>query len=211
MRIYGNVFDEIIAPETLFAAWDAFSVGKRHKTDVARFEWHLEKNLFQLHRDLAGKSYRHGPYTGFYIHDPKQRHIHKATVRDRILHHAACSILALLFERTFIPTSFSCRIGYGTHRGVAALETMIRKASRNGTRPAFALKADVQKFFDNVDHEILLSILGRKIKDADATWLLRSIVQSYAAAPFERETEPSPTREVSLSATSRPSSLRIFT
>jgi len=188
MKIYRDLFDQIISPESLFSAWDTFRSDKRNKIDVQEFEWRLEENIFKLHRQLADNTYRHGPYAGFYIRDPKQRHIHKATVRDRILHHAIFSVINSVFEPTFIPTSFSCRVGYGTHKGVAALEKMIRWASRNGTRPCFVLKCDVRKFFDSVNHGILLSILEKRIKDEKMIWLLRSIIESYDSA-LARERE----------------------
>ncbi len=57
---------------------------------------------------------------------------------------------------------------------------MARKVSLNYTRPCYALKCDVKKFFDSVDQTILLSILERKIKDTDMLWLLREIVTSFS-------------------------------
>jgi retron-type reverse transcriptase len=193
MKVYRDIFTRIIDPETLFSAWDAFNSNKRNKRDVARFEWHLEENIFALHRALRDKTYRHGRYEGFYVHDPKQRHIHKAPVRDRVLHHAIFSVINPIFEETFIPRSFSCRIGYGTHRGVDMLERVARRISRNGTADCFVLKCDVRKFFDSVDHDTLLSILARRIKDDDAMWLLRQIIGSFSsphAHLFERKGLP---------------------
>lgn len=182
MKIYKNLFEKIISPENLFSAWDAFKSDKRNRRDVQAFEWNLEENIFQLCRELRNKTYKHGLYTGFYIRDPKQRHIHKASVRDRVLHHAVFSVINPIFEETFIPTSFSCRIGYGTHRGVAVLEKMARRIHKNGTNSCFILKCDVQKFFDSVDHYVLLSILKKRIRDEDAMWLLRDIVGSYSSS-----------------------------
>ncbi|TSA44187.1 RNA-dependent DNA polymerase [bacterium] len=183
MKIHKNIFEKIISLENLFSAWDSFKSDKRSKPDVQSFEWNLERNIFQLHRDLKSKTYKHGPYTGFYITDPKLRHIHKATVRDRILHHAVFSVVNPIFEPTFIPTSFSCRVGYGTHKGVEVLGAITRKVSKNNTCPCFVLKCDVRKFFDSVNHEILLSIIKKRIKDDDAIWLLESIVRSYESLP----------------------------
>ena len=108
------------SPEHLFAAWDEFKQEKRTKPDVMNFERDVEQHIFQLHRDLRNKTYKHGLYTGFYISDPKLRHIHKATVRDRVLHHAIFNLLNPLFESGFIADSFSCRVGKGTHKGVEA-------------------------------------------------------------------------------------------
>ena len=179
MKIYKNLFTRIISLENLVLAWEEFRVDKGKKIDVREFEFSLEQNIFSLHRDLIAKRYSHGPYKGFYIRDPKVRHIHKATVRDRVLHHAVFRILNPIFEETFIPNSFSCRIGKGTHKGVLTAETMLRKESQNYTVPCYALKCDVKKFFDSVDHEILLAILKKRIADPDTMWLVQQIVWSF--------------------------------
>lgn len=193
MKTYSGLFDIIVSPENLFSAWDVFRKGKRNKPDVQRFEWHLEENVFNLSRDLQNKTYKHGPYTGFYITDPKRRHIHKASVRDRVLHHAVFSVINPIFEQTFIPTSFSCRVGYGTHKGVEVLGKMMRKVAKNGTHTCYALKCDIKKFFDTVDHAILFSLLRKRIKDENALWLLREIIESFSSqysTLFERKGLP---------------------
>ncbi len=179
MKIYKNVFEKIISLENLFSAWDKFKGDKQKKRDVQKFEWRLEENIFQLHRDLKYKRYKHGAYSSFYIHDPKQRHIHKAIVRDRILHHAVFAVLNPIFEPTFISDSFSCRIDKGTHKGIDILDKTLRQISSNSLKPCFALKCDIKKFFGTVDHAILLSIVRKRIKDADATRLLEEIVESF--------------------------------
>ena len=153
MKIYRNLFDIIISPENLFSAWDAFKSDKRNKQDVQRFEWNLEQNIFELRRDLKNKTYKHGSYEGFYIRDPKQRHIHKALVRDRILHHAVSSVLSPIFEPTFISTSFSCRIGFGTHKGVFIDAGILQEIRTYG-----------QRFSNNPNEKFLLMILGSQAK-----------------------------------------------
>lgn len=147
-----------------------------------KFEWQLEENIFALHRQLKAQCYNHGPYEAFYIQDPKQRLIHKATVQDRVLHHAIFKVLNPIFEPTFIAHSYSCRIGKGTHKGVISLSNMLRKISKNNTGTCFALKCDVRKFFASVDQNILMSILDRKITDETMLSLLRKIVCSFDKA-----------------------------
>lgn len=181
MKIYKDIFDKIVSPENLFLAWDKFKSDKRKKRDVQQFEWKLEENIFKLHKDLKNKTYKHEAYSSFYIHDPKQRQIHKAIVRDRILHHAIFNVINPLFESVFIPNSFSCRISKGTHKGVNALNKMLRRTSRNGFKPCFALKCDIRKFFETVDHSKLLSILRKRIKDKDAMWLLEEVIESFSS------------------------------
>lgn len=180
MKIYKNLYPLIISAENLFAAWEVFKSDKRNKPDVAEFEQKVEQHIFQLRRDLRDKTYKHGPYYGFWIHDPKRRRIHKATVRDRVLHHAIFRIINPVFEPTFIPTSFSCRVGKGTHKGVESVRDMLRAESKNGAKQCWVLKCDIRKFFDSVDHSVLLGVLKRRVGDVDAFGLLKKIVESYS-------------------------------
>jgi hypothetical protein len=78
----------IASTENLLEAWREFLPGKRSKLDVQNFNLHLIDNLLSLKRDLVNRAYRHGGYEAFNISDPKPRNIHKASVRDRLLHHA---------------------------------------------------------------------------------------------------------------------------
>ena len=164
MKIYKDLYWLIISPKTLFRAWEVFKADKRNKPDVIVFELDLERNIFDLYRDLKNGTYKHEPYKGFWIHDPKLRRIHKATVRDRVLHHAIFSVLNPIFEPTFIPNSFSCRIGKGTHKGMKKIAEMIRAVSKNNTSQCYALKCDIKKFFDSVDHDILIGILEKELR-----------------------------------------------
>lgn len=174
-----GIFDKIISLENLFAAWREFRRGKRGKRDVQNFERNLEDNIFSLRRELADGTYCHGPYERFNIFDPKFRVIHKATVRDRLVHHAAYRVLNPLFERSFIFDSYSCRVGKGTHKAIERLEEFTRKVSKNQSEPCWALKCDVRKFFASVDHKILFKIITRRIACPRALWLLREIIKSY--------------------------------
>lgn len=179
MRVYRDLCERITSKENLFTAWEEFRKGKQGRKDVQKFERKLEQNLFQLHRELIGGAYRHQPYSAFTICDPKRRRIHKATVQDRILHHAVFSVLNPIFEPTFISHSFSCRKDKGTHRAVDALDRMLRSVSRPGTRSCFVLKCDIHQFFASVDHSVLLGILEKRLKDEKTIVLLREIIESF--------------------------------
>src|SRR3989338_6856850 len=164
-----SIFEKIISLDNLFSAWREFKKGKTCKLDIQEFEFNLEENIFQLHDDFKNNRYKHGPYVAFYVRDPKLRHIHKASVRDRVFHHAVFRMLYPIFDKNFIYDSYSCRIGKGTHLAVNRLEQCIRKLSKNNSRNIYALKCDIRKFFDSVDKTTLLEIIKRKIKDADSS------------------------------------------
>ena len=160
-------------------AWQEFRRGKRNKSDVQKFEFNLEDNLFQLHQELRNEIYQHSYYTTFCICDPKLRRIHKASVRDRILHHAVFRILYPIFDKGFIFDSYSCRLGKGTHRAVDRLERFCRQLSKNNRINIFALKCDIKKFFDSVDQDILMEIIKKKIQDSKVIRLIEKIIRSF--------------------------------
>jgi len=136
-------------------------------------------NIVLLHDDLKNKTYIHGGYEAFRINDPKPREIHKASVRDRLLHHAIYRVLYPYFDRKFIYDSYSCRIDKGTHKAMNRFRDFGRKVSKNNTQTVWILKCDIRKFFANIDHQILKDILAKYIGDTDVLWLLGQIIDSF--------------------------------
>lgn len=174
-----HVFHNIISVENLLLSWQEFLRGKRKRKDVAEFSLHLMDNILELNQNLLKKTYKHGSYLAFAINDPKPRNIHKAPVRDRLLHHAVYRILYPYFDRKFIYDSYSCRIGKGTHRAIERLRSYNGKASENNTKTVWVLKCDVRKFFSSINHGILKTILRRYIDDRDTMRILSGIIDSF--------------------------------
>ena len=137
-------YEDIISLENLLAAWREFVKGKRKKLDVQEFGLRLMDNVISLHEDLRMKTYRHGDYQAFRIYDPKPRNIHKATVRDRLLHRAIYRKLYLFFDRVFIADSFSCRYDKGTHGAINRFRQFIWKVSENNTKTCWILKFSLE-------------------------------------------------------------------
>lgn len=163
----------------MLEAWQEFIKGKRQRKDVNEFSLSLMDNIIELHHDLLDQSYKHGPYQAFKINDPKPRQIHKSSVRDRLLHHAVYRILYPFFDKVFIADSFSCRNNKGTHRALNRFRSFAYKASKNNARTCWILKCDIKKFFENINHDILLEILEKHIEDKNIIWLCREIVGSF--------------------------------
>jgi len=176
-------FEEVVSVENLLEAWREFLRGKRGKRDVQEFQLQLMDNILALNEDLVNGTYRHGGYHAFNIADPKPRNIHKASVRDRLLHHAIYRVLYPFFDRTFIADSFSCREGKGTHAALDRFRSFSRVVSKNNTRTCWVLKCDIRKFFASVDHKILMSILARSIPDERLLALLQEIIGSFSTTP----------------------------
>jgi retron-type reverse transcriptase len=183
---YRISYEHIISTENLLEAWKEFRKGKRNKIDVQAFGRNLMTNLAALHNDLKEKTYTHGGYYAFKISDPKPRDIHKATVRDRLLHHTIYRQLYPFFDRTFISDSYSCRKNKGTHKAMDRFRAFAYKVSKNNTRTCWTLKCDIRKFFASIDYATLLTILERYISDRDVLMLLRRVIESFSSASQEK-------------------------
>ncbi len=178
-RLLHHRFEDIICIENLLLAWQEFLVGKKQKKDVQEFQFNLMDNILALHHDLANGTYQHGGYYEFNINDPKLRIIHKATVRDRLLHHAVYRVLYPYFDERFIFDSYSCRLEKGAHRAEIRFKRFAWKVSENNTRTSWILKCDIKKFFHSIDQSILLKLLDDSISDKRIVNLLQNIVSSF--------------------------------
>lgn len=160
-------------------AWKEFLCGKSSKKDVQEFRLHLMDNVLSLHVDLKNYSYQHGGYEAFNISDPKPRNIHKASVRDRLLHHAIYRKLYPFFDKTFIADSFSCRDDKGTHKAGKQFRSFFNSLSKNNTKTVWVLKCDIRKFFASIDQKILIDILNEYIPDQNILQLLERVISSF--------------------------------
>jgi len=174
-------FEDIISIENLLSAWKEFKKGKGNRFDVGEFELRLMDNILELRSDLINHTYKHGGYQAFNVCDPKPRNIHKAGVRDRILHRAIYRILYPFFDRIFVSDSFSCRNNKGTHKAINRFRDFAYKVSKNNTQNCWVLKCDIKKFFASIDHKILLDILRVYIPDGDIIWVLEKIIESFSS------------------------------
>lgn len=165
------------------------------KDYVIEFESDLENNLKNLKYELETFTYFPSPMKNFIIRDPKTRRISASHFRDRVVYHALCNIISPILEKQFIYDSFANQINKGTHAAIKRAETFMRKVINlkmrllgGGQLPlkrknslGYVLKADIRHYFDTVDHEILLKILERKIKDANVLWLIKVILSNHAS------------------------------
>ena len=177
-----KTYHDIISIENLLLAWQEFLHGKKKKPDVQNFQYHLMDNIILLHEDLANHTYEHSGYQSFHITDPKPRHIHKASVRDRLSHHAVYRQLYPFFDTIFISDSFSCRLDKGTHKALNRFRKMAYIISKNNTRTCWILKCDIKKFFASTDQRILIQILKEHIPDNYIIVLLKKVIKSFSTS-----------------------------
>ena len=173
MKTYKNLYRQIYPFGNLYQAFRAARKGKRDRAAVASFEFDLEHNLLALQRELESETYRPGPYTNFYITDPKRRLISAAPFRDRVVHHALCQVIEPIWEARFIPTSFACRVGKGTHRALDQAQAWVRHYH-------YAFHGDIVKYFPSIDHQLMRGLLARRLADRQTLGLIDRILKSGA-------------------------------
>ena len=160
--------------KNIYSSWFAYRKGKKPSQDLDHFQYNLDEELHKLHRELNNGTYKHGNYRKFTVTDNKKREISVASIRDRVVHRLLYDYLVEIFDRTFVFDAWSCRKGKGLIGGIERAQCFIKKYS-----DGFIWRADIQKFFDSVDQNILYKILERKISDKKALYLLRHIIDSF--------------------------------
>ena len=164
---------EVCEFENLYNAYLKARRGKNNSAEVLKFNYNLENELLKLQCELRSQTYKTGKYRHFIILEPKERKISALPFRDRVVHHAICTVIEIIFEKKFIYDSYACRKGKGTHAGADRIQKFIRKANNY-----YVLKCDVSKYFPSVNHEILKKLIREKIADKKLLQLLDKIVDS---------------------------------
>ena len=175
-NIARDLWKELCGYDNLFLAYQKARKHKTTKQYVIDFEKNLRGNLLLLNSELLLHSYSPKPLVNFTIRDPKTRKISKSDFRDMVVHHALCNIIEPIFEKGFIYDSYANRIGKGTLKAIGRFDFFKKKVSKNNTAKCYLLKADVQTYFENIDHGILLKIIKNKIADKRIIWLIRRIL-----------------------------------
>jgi len=158
MKRFGGLFESIASFENLLLAARKAQCCKRFREDVLAFNHDLEPNLIHLQRELLEGTYVHGGYKRFIIFEPKRRIISAAPYRDRVVHHALNNVTEPLFDRSMSESSYANRAGRGTHK---ALDHFVRGARKL----QYCLRADIEKYFPSIDHDILREKIRHKINE----------------------------------------------
>ncbi|MEK6813062.1 MAG: reverse transcriptase domain-containing protein [Nanoarchaeota archaeon] len=188
MKTYPDIYAQLCSLENLESAFQKAKLGKSKKLYVLEFEANLKENLEQLQKELQLQTYMPQPLKRFIIRDPKTRVIHASAFLDRVVHHAITNVLGPIFEKKFVYDSYASRVNKGTHKAIQRFAQFMRKVSRNGAQvtqaatnnhiQGYVLKADIQHYFDTVDHEILIAILRKIVPDEKLINLVKKILNN---------------------------------
>ncbi len=176
MKRMGNLYPEIKDPDNLRQAFLKAVRGKRNRPDVRAFAGDFESQIRNLHDQLDQMTLDVGHYRFFHVWDPKQRMICAASFPERVLHHALMNICGPALERISVFDSYACRKGKGLHKAILRTKAFARKYP-------WYLKLDIRKYFDSIDHGILMKLLEKRFKDKNVLEIFSQIFNTYHTRP----------------------------
>jgi group II intron reverse transcriptase/maturase len=177
-RKWYSLYDKVYALPNLERAWEKVrqnkGAGGIDRQTIASFERNKEQELWELHRLLREKRYR--PHALRRVYIPKangeQRPLGIPTIRDRVVQQALLNILEPIFEPLFHDHSYGFRPQRDTHQAIAH----VRKAVSEGKE--WIVDVDIRKYFDTVNHELLIDAVNEEISDGSVLRLLRMFLES---------------------------------
>lgn len=181
MKRYNNLFDKIVSLDNLYEADKKARRQKSHRPEVMLFDKNRDKLLLDLQRKLINGEYETSEYYVFKIYEPKEREIFKLPYYpDRIVHHAIMNIMEPIWVSAFIKGTYSCIRKRGIHKALRD----VKFALKDEINTQYCLKLDIRKFYPSIDHDILKTIIRKKIKDKRLLSLLDEIIESAQGVPI---------------------------
>lgn len=154
-----NLFPKIVDPDNLWSAYRKASLGKRSTMGYLAFKENEAANLVALRDALCDGSYTPGAPRHFVVLEPKPRQITALPFVDRVAQHAVCNVVEPIFDAVFLPQSYACRKGCGTHLAARDVQAAMRKLPLD----AWVLKTDFSKYFASIDRPELHKEINRKV------------------------------------------------
>jgi group II intron reverse transcriptase/maturase len=173
-----SLYDKVYSEMNLKQAWDKVrkkkGSGGIDRVSIKQYKKEEAKNLRELHRLLKEKRYAPKELRRAYIPKGKteQRSLGIPTIRDRIVQQALLNILSPIFEVNFHNDSY----GFRPYRSAQQAVKEVREAVKQGRR--WIVEVDICKYFDSVNHELLLKKLNEEISDGSILKLIKQFLKS---------------------------------
>lgn len=161
-----NLMERILAPGNLHRAWKQVKSNKgtsgidgmalKDFPDHARLHWE------QIRQSLREGTYQPSPVRRVIIPKPGgkgERLLGIPTVLDRVIQQAILQILTPIFDPGFSDSSFGCRPKRSAHGAIKQVKAHVKQGYRR------VVDLDLEKFFDTVNHDVLMSRVSRKVGD----------------------------------------------
>lgn len=172
-------FEEIFSFENLYEAHKQCRKSKQHKGEVIRFEINLAKNIIKINQELCLKKFKFDDYKVFRIFEPKERIIEAPSYKNRVIIRCFCdNVLKNKIEKKLIYDNVACRKNKGTSFGIKRLKIFLNKEFlKQKNNDIYFLKCDIKKYFNSIDHEILINLLKKINFSEDEMWFIKKLIK----------------------------------
>ena len=170
---------EIYGGNVLYEAYLRAKKGSDWKPQVQKFETTYLLGLSKMQKELESKTYEFLPTTNFTLRERgKLRRITGEQIQDRIAKHALCDeALNPSIEPHLIYDNGASIVGKGISFTRKRLLTHLRKYYAKHGNDGYILLIDFSKYYDNIRHDMLLSLFRQYISNEHALWLLEKTIE----------------------------------
>jgi RNA-directed DNA polymerase len=174
----GTLLEAALTREDLQSAWKRVKANKGAAgvdgLDIEHTHHLLQTRWPQIRQELLAGRYRPAPVRRVMIPKPdgSQRELGIPTVTDRLIQQALLQVLQPLIDPTFSDHSHGFRPGRRAHDAVKAARAYVQSGKR------VVVDVDLAKFFDRVNHDILMGRLNRRIPDRAVLRLIRAYLNA---------------------------------
>lgn len=173
-----NIYDKYITMDNLYKMWDIIRSTCKNKKEVYKFSLNLNTNIYNIYVSLKNKTYVPDKYITFMIFEPKARLVMSQSIKDKIVNHFIANYYLIPYlESSLIDSNVATRRGKGSSYGNNLLKRYFNKLLINNKDcEIYCLKMDVSKYFYSINHNILMGMLGKKIKDKDVLNIIKLVI-----------------------------------
>ena len=181
-RKFGALYDKIYRRDILKEAWRRVRANKGAPgIDEQDFEWieqeyGVRRFLDEIRRELKRQRYRPKPVKRCWIDKPgkpEKRPLGIPIIRDRVVQMACKLVIEPIFETNFLACSYGSRPKRSPKMAIRKIQQAVTHAKQ-----VVIVDADIKGFFDNVDHDILMKLVRKRISDPRVLKLLRGWLEA---------------------------------